>query len=140
MNSIGAPLDRVDGPLKVCGQAHYTGDLAVPRMAHAVLVTSTIACGRVARIDAVAAERAPGVVAVLTHVNAMRLPQDGKAAVQPPTGRVLALLQDDLVAYSNQPVALVVAETIEQANGAAALVRVFYERTAARLDFDAVRS
>jgi xanthine dehydrogenase YagR molybdenum-binding subunit len=139
MNSIGAPLDRVDGPLKVCGQAHYTGDLAVPRMAHAVLVTSTIACGRVARIDAVAAERAPGVVAVLTHVNAMRLPQDGKAAVQPPTGRVLALLQDDLVAYSNQPVALVVAETIEQANGAAALVRVFYERTAARLDFDAER-
>ncbi len=139
MNSIGAPLDRVDGPLKVCGQAHYTGDLALPRMAHAVLVTSTIASGRVLRIDAGAAERAPGVVMVLTHLNAMRLPEGGRAAVQPPAGRVLALLQDDQVAYSNQPIAVVVAETIEQANGAAALVRASYERTAARLDFEAER-
>jgi xanthine dehydrogenase YagR molybdenum-binding subunit len=139
MNSIGAPLDRVDGPLKVCGQAHYTGDLWLPRMAHAVLVTSTIASGRVLRLDAAAAERAPGVVMVLTHLNAMRLPQDGKAAVQPPTGRVLALLQDDRVAYANQPIAVVVAETIEQANGAAALVRASYERMPARLDFDAER-
>ena len=124
MTSIGAPLDRVDGPLKVCGQAHYTGDLSLPRMAHAVLVTSTIASGRVTRIDAAAAERSPGVVAVISHVNAMRLPQDGKAAVDPPAGRVLSLLQDDRVAYSNQPVALVVAGTFEQAVGAAALVRV----------------
>ena len=135
MTSIGAPLDRVDGPLKVCGQARYTGDLALPRMAHAVLVTSTIASGRVVRIDAAAAERAPGVVAVITHANAMRLPQEGRAAVQPPTGRVLALLQDDRVAYQNQPVAVVVAETIEQANGAAALVRVTYGRAPARVDF-----
>jgi xanthine dehydrogenase YagR molybdenum-binding subunit len=139
MTSIGTPLDRVDGPLKVCGQAHYTGDLALPRMAHAVLVTSTIASGRVARIDSAAAERAPGVLAVISHVNAMRLPDAGKAAVHPPDGRVLSLLQDDQVAYSNQPIALVVAATIEQANGAAALVRVAYERAATRLDFDAER-
>jgi xanthine dehydrogenase YagR molybdenum-binding subunit len=140
MTSIGAPLDRVDGPLKVCGQAHYTGDLALPRMAHAVLVTSTIASGRVAQIDAKAAERAPGVVAVLTRANAMKLPQDGKAAAKPPEGRVLSLLQDDQVAYSNQPIAVVVAETIEQANGAAALVRVAYERAPAKVDFEAERS
>ena len=139
MSSIGAPLDRVDGPLKVCGQAHYTGDLALPRMAHALLVTSTIASGRVARIDVAAAERAPGVVAVITHLNAMRLPQGGKAAVAPPTGRVLSLLQDDHVAYSRQPIALVVAETVEQAAGAAALVRVTYERAPAKLDFEAER-
>ena len=139
MTSIGTPLDRVDGPLKVCGQAHYTGDLALPRMAHAVLFTSTIASGRVVRIDSVAAERAPGVLAVISHFNAMRLPDAGKAAVHPPDGRVLSLLQDDQVAYSNQPIALVVAETIEQANGAAALVRVTYERAATRLDFDAER-
>ena len=140
MTSLGAPLDRVDGPLKVCGQAHYTGDLALPRMAHAVLVTSTVASGRIAQIDARAAERAPGVVAVITHTNAMRLPQDGKAAVKPPEGRVLSLLQDDQVAYSNQPIAVVVAETIEQANGAAALVRVTVERAPAKLDFEAARS
>jgi xanthine dehydrogenase YagR molybdenum-binding subunit len=135
MNSIGAALDRVDGPLKVCGQAHYTGDLALPRMAHGVLVTSAIPSGRIARIDTAAAERAPGVVAVITHLNAMQLPDDGKAAVQPPAGRVLALLQDDHVAYANQPIAVVVAETIEQANGAAALVRIGYEPAPAALDF-----
>ena len=140
MSSIGAPLDRVDGPLKVCGQAHYTGDMALPRMAHAVLVTSTIASGHVAQIDARAAERAPGVVAVITHANAMKLPQGGSAAAHPPEGRVLSLLQDDQVAYSNQPIAVVVAETIEQANGAAALVRVTYERAPAKVDFEAERS
>jgi xanthine dehydrogenase YagR molybdenum-binding subunit len=139
MNSIGAPVDRVDGPLKVCGQAHYAGDLAQPRMAHAVLVASTIASGRVARIDTAAAERAPGVVGVITHVNAMRLPQGGRAAVDPPAGRVLSLLQDDRVAYNGQPIALVVAATFEQAAGAAALVRVTYERAPAALDFEAGR-
>ena len=139
MTSIGAPLDRVDGPLKVCGQAHYTGDIAVPRMAHAVLVTSSVASGRITAIDSAAAKRAPGVIAVITHENAMRLPQGGQAAVQPPTGRVLSLLQDDQVHYSNEPLAVVVAETFEQANGAAALVRVTVAPTPARLDFAAER-
>ena len=134
MTSIGAPLDRVDGPLKVCGQAHYTGDLALPRMAHAVLVTSTVASGRIAKIDAGAAERAPGVVAVITPANAMKLPNAGKLAAD---GRVLSLLQDDQVAYGNQPIAVVVAETFEQANGAAALVRVTYARASAKVDFEA---
>ena len=137
MRSIGAPLDRVDGPLKVCGQAHYTGDLALPHMAHAVLVTSTIASGRIVAIETAAAERAPGVVAVLTHTNAMKLPTGGK--VQPTEGRVLSLLQDDQVAYSNQPLAVVVADTIEQANGAAALVRVAYASAPAKLAFEAER-
>ena len=140
MNSIGAPLDRVDGPLKVSGRAHYTGDIALPRMAHAVMVMSTIPSGRVARIDSDAAERAAGVVAVITHLNAMKLPQGGKAAVNPPAGRMLSLLQDDLVAYSNQPIAVVVADSIEQAFGAAALVRVEYRSDTARLDFDAERA
>ena len=139
MTSIGAPLDRVDGPLKVCGQARYTGDLSLPRMAHAVIVTSTVASGRVAAIDVSAALRSPGVLAVMSHLNATQLPQDGKAAARPPEGRVLSLLQDDRVAYSNQPIAVVVAETFEQANGAAALVRVTYERAPARTDFDAAR-
>ena len=139
MNSIGAPMDRVDGPLKVCGRAGYTGDLGLPRMSHAVLVTSTIASGRVVAIDASAALRAPGAIAVMSHLNAERLPQGGQAAVKPPDGRVLSLLQDDRVAYGNQPIAVVVAETFEQANGAAALVRVTYERAPARTDFDAAR-
>jgi len=135
MSSIGAPLDRVDGPLKVCGQAHYTGDLALPGMAHAVLVTSTIASGRVLQLATGAAERAPGVIAVISHVNAMRLPNAGRT----PDGRVLSLLQDDRVAYSNQPITVVVAETFAQASGAAALLQASYERLAPRIDFDAER-
>jgi xanthine dehydrogenase YagR molybdenum-binding subunit len=140
MTAVGAPLDRVDGPLKVCGQARYAGDIALPRMAHAVLVTSTIASGRVARIDDAAAGRAAGVVLILTHRNAMRLPQAGRSTVNPPTGRVLSLLQDDRVHYDNEPVAVVVAETIEQALGAAALLRIEYERAPAALDFTAARA
>jgi xanthine dehydrogenase YagR molybdenum-binding subunit len=139
MKSIGAPLDRIDGPLKVCGAARYSAEFTMPRMAHAVLVQSTVPNGRIARIDTAAAERSPGVVAVLTHRNAMRLPQGGKGAEQPPQGRVLALLQDDQVHYNGQPVAVVVADTLEQALGAAATVRVEYQRTAAALDFDAAK-
>jgi xanthine dehydrogenase YagR molybdenum-binding subunit len=141
MSAVGDPLARVDGPLKVCGLAHYAGDIAVPRMAHAVLVTSTIASGRIVRIDDAAARRAPGVVLVLTHVNAMRLPQGGRAAVAPPAGgRVLSLLQDDKVHYDNEPVAVVVAETLAQAQGAAALLRIGYDLAPAALDFSAARA
>src|ERR1700712_5603032 len=103
-------------------------------MAHEVLVTSTVASGRVGRIDTAAAERAPGVIAVISHLNAMKLPQGGKAA-GPPAGRVLSLLQDDQVVYANQPIAVVVAESIEQAIGAVALVRVDYVRVPGAFDF-----
>jgi xanthine dehydrogenase YagR molybdenum-binding subunit len=137
MTSIGAPLDRVDGPLKVCGLARYTGDLAMPRMAHALMVTSTIPSGRIRRIDTAPARRLPGVVTVLTHENAMRLPQSGRAAVQPPQGRVLTLLQDDRVHYSGQPIALVVADSLEHAQAAADALRIDYVRVTAALDFQA---
>ena len=139
MTAIGAPLDRVDRPLKVCGEARYTGDLALPRMLHAVLVTSTIASGRVAAVDGALAQRAPGVVAVISPANAMKLPQAGRAPAKAPDSRVLSLLQDDQVAYANQPIALVAAETFEQAAAGAALVRVEYERGPVRADFEAGR-
>jgi xanthine dehydrogenase YagR molybdenum-binding subunit len=141
MTSVGEPFARVDGPLKACGLAHYTGDIAVPRLAHAVLVTSTVASGRIVRIDDAAAKRAPGVVLVLTHVNAMRLPQGGRAAVGPPAGgRALSLLQEDRVHYDNEPVAVVVAETLAQAQGAAALLRIGYDLSTPVLDFRAGRA
>jgi xanthine dehydrogenase YagR molybdenum-binding subunit len=137
MKSIGAPLDRVDGPLKVSGTARYTAELTLPRMAHGVIVASTVASGRIARIDTQAAERAPGVVAVLTNRNAMKLPQGGRAAVDPPHGRVLSLLQDDAVHYNGEPIAVVVADTLEHATAAAALVKAAYAGAPAALDFDA---
>ena len=122
MKTIGDPIDRVDGRLKVTGRARYTTDHAIPNVAHGVLVTSTIAKGRLAGIDTSAAERVPGVLAVLTHANAPRLSQGGGGQ-----SRALTLLQDDRVRYANEPIAVVVAETLEAAHEAAALLQVRYE-------------
>jgi xanthine dehydrogenase YagR molybdenum-binding subunit len=137
MTVIGEPITRVDGRAKVTGKAKYAAEFQIPQLAYAVMVTSTIANGRIERMDTLAAQRAGGVLTVMTPANAPRLPQGGKAAVHPPAGRVLSLLQDDLVHYNNQPVAVVVAETLEQAIYAASLVRVRYQNQAAQLDFEA---
>src|ERR1041384_160236 len=114
--SIGRAMNRVDGVLKVTGRARYTTDHALPNLAHAVLITSTIAKGRIPSIDTRAAERLPGVLAVLTHQNAPKL--SAKANDQGaagPAGRVLQVLQDGQVRYANQPVAVVVGITLEVA-------------------------
>jgi xanthine dehydrogenase YagR molybdenum-binding subunit len=100
-------------------------------------VTSTIASGRISAIDSAAAEKMPGVLAVLTHRNAPRLPAGGSAAAGPPAaGRVLNLLQDDKVNYNRQPIALVVADTLEHAADAARRVRVRYQAERATTDFE----
>jgi len=136
----GQGIDRVDGRLKVTWRAPYAAEFAVPGLAHAVLVTSTVASGRIVRMDVAAASALPGVLAVLTPMNAPRLPQGGKAGVDPPAGRVLSLLQDDLVAYNRQPVALVVADTLERAAQGARLVRVVYATGEPKLDFAAAKA
>ena len=94
---IGRPIDRVDGRLKVTGAARYAAEFALPRLSYAVMVQSTVPSGRIATIDTRAAERSPGVLLVMTHQNAPALPQRGRAAVNPPAGRVMSLLQDDVV-------------------------------------------
>lgn len=132
---IGAPIDRVDGHLKVTGRASYAADVSIPRMAHAVMVLSTIPCGRISGVDSTAAANMPGVFAVLSHLNAPALPQKGNAGVNPPAGRVLSLLQDNEVHYNRQPIAVVVADTLDQAGAAAARVKVAYESAPAQLDF-----
>lgn len=140
MNLIGAPINRTDGWAKVSGAARYSAEHPVPNLAHAVLVTSTIPSGRVTRIDAGGAGAAPGLLLVMTHQNAMALPSDARSGkLSPPSGRVLSLLQDDLVHYNNQPLAVVVADTLEHARAAAALLRIDYEATPARLDFALAR-
>ncbi len=123
MNYVGKPIDRVDGRLKVTGRARYSADHPVPNLVHGVLVTSTIAKGTVSKIETRTAERAPGVLAVLTPFNAPKLPQ-----IKPePTQRKLQLLQDDQILYSNQPIAVVVANTLEQATEAARLLKITYQ-------------
>jgi xanthine dehydrogenase YagR molybdenum-binding subunit len=136
LNVTGKGIDRVDGRLKVCGRATYAGDHRPPRLAYGVLLLSSVAAGRIVRIDSAEAERLPGVIAVLTHLNAPRLPQGGRAAVKPPAGRVLSLLQDDVVSYNNQPIGLVVGETLAQANDAVRRIVVRYARSDAVLDFE----
>jgi xanthine dehydrogenase YagR molybdenum-binding subunit len=137
--AIGKPVSRVDGRQKVTGAATYAAEFNVPKAAHVAVVRSTIASGRVASIDATAAERAPGVVTVLTHRNAPRLPyRRHKGLPDPEVGERLHVLQDDRISHQGQPVAIVVANTIEQATHAATLVRVTYAPANAITDVNRV--
>jgi xanthine dehydrogenase YagR molybdenum-binding subunit len=137
---IGQPLDRTDGPLKTTGGARYAAEFRVPELCHAVMVLSTIPRGRIVDLDATRAEAAPGVLLVLSHVNAPSLPEHGRAAFKPPAGRAMSLLQDDDVHYNRQPIAVVVADTLEHAVAAAALVSARYASEPPRLDFERERA
>ncbi len=127
---IGQPIPRVDGPAKVTGQARYAAEFRPYHLAFAAIVSSTIPRGRISSIDASEAEHAQGVLAVITHENCERLPyrELGKRPqVDPNSGEQLHVFQSAEVLFSGQPVAAVVAETQEAADGAARLVRVTYE-------------
>ena len=129
---VGTGIDRVDGKKKVTGGATYAAEVQVANVAHAVIVGSTIGRGRVTAIDTRAAEAAPGVLAVVTHQNAPRFP--GVAAKHEPNDRVVQGLQDDVVLYHDQPIAVVVADTLERAQHAATLVTATYDATPAVAD------
>jgi xanthine dehydrogenase YagR molybdenum-binding subunit len=130
-SAVGLGIDRLDGPLKVTGRAQYAPETPVANAGCAVIVSSTVAVGRIAGIDATAAERAPGVWKVLTHLNAPRLPG---YSTTPGSDRVLQLLQDDRVLYNDQPVAVVVADTLERAQHAARLLAIRCDGTAPNID------
>src|SRR5215469_15701584 len=122
---VGAGVDRVDGRLKVTGAARYPADFSLPEMAHAALVRSTIAAGTIAHLDTARAAAAPGVLAVITHKNAGRLHKGRPNLIFPPPPPPL---QGTKISYNGQYVAIVVAETRQQAAGAARLVDVAYDR------------
>ncbi len=132
--SVGQGLDRVDGRLKVTGQATYSAEIPVAGIAHAVMVSATISRGRIAAIGTRDAEAVRGVIAVITHENALPLP--GARLKLDPNQRVLQLLQDPEVHYDGQPIALVVAETLERAQYAASLVTVRYDERQANVEID----
>jgi CO/xanthine dehydrogenase Mo-binding subunit len=139
---VGTPLDRVDGRLKVTGAATYPIDVNPRGVAYAVLVGSTVTSGRILHIAVNAAERSPGVLAVITHLNTPPL------ASAPATQRMgdpigpqpLPPFQSDAVLHYGQHVAMVVAETREEAHAAAALVAVTYQRDAPVLTYEAPRA
>jgi xanthine dehydrogenase YagR molybdenum-binding subunit len=138
MKLIGDPVNRVDGPLKVSGTARYPSDAAFPGMVHAALVQSTIPAGTIKRIDAEAARATPGVLAVIAHDNAPRLADPPNTGMGEPVPRFP--LKDDQVLHHGQHVAIVVAETREQAFAAARQVNVQYEAGAATLGIESAEA
>jgi xanthine dehydrogenase YagR molybdenum-binding subunit len=132
---IGQPVSRVDGRQKVTGGATYAAEFAVRGQAYAAVVRSTVAKGRISELDSSAAERATGVIAVVTYKNAPKLAyRQHKGAVDPAVGERLHVLQDDVVSHQGQPVALVIADTLEHAHHAAALLRMSYAASSAATD------
>jgi xanthine dehydrogenase YagR molybdenum-binding subunit len=126
---IGTAVSRVDGFAKVTGAAKYAAEFNTPGLAYGSIVTSTIAKGRVARIDRSAATRVKGVIDVLTHENRPRMADNDQAYKDEtaPAGSPFRPLYDDKILFNGQPIALVVAETSEVARFAASLVRVEYQ-------------
>lgn len=159
--AIGKPMNRVDGRLKVMGGARYAAEFPLKNLVHAVVVQSTIARGSIKSIDTRAAIASPGVLGVITHLNAPKLPQAQAGAVgsgggssgdakvpshkQPtqssstgnnggdsgesggdPFAKPIPVLQDATITFYGQHIGVVIAETLEQAQHAATLVKVTY--------------
>lgn len=119
-------INRVDGFAKVTGSATYSAEYKTPGVAYACLVGSTIAKGRIKTIDTKKAEWAPGVLAVITHLNV-----DKPAGYEQPKkrdnlGQPLQIFKDDSVRYYDQPIALVIADTFERMQYAASLIKADY--------------
>ncbi|MGP6433034.1 aldehyde oxidoreductase molybdenum-binding subunit PaoC [Pseudomonas paraglycinae] len=133
LNVIGKPTDRIEGPLKTSGQAPYAYEQheAVENQAYGVMVGSAIAKGRITRIDLEAARAAPGVLTIVTAANAGKLGKGQYNAAH--------LLAGPQVQHYHQAVALVVAETFEQARAAAQLVNVEYAQDKGQFDLASVR-
>lgn len=113
---------RLDGPLKVTGQARYGADNNLPGMVHGWVVVAAIAHGRIRAMDVTAARAAPGVIGVYSPFEPLKLRTPNTRF-----GRAWVPLQDKEVAYYGQPIGLVVAQTHEQARDAAMTVEVTYD-------------
>jgi xanthine dehydrogenase YagR molybdenum-binding subunit len=139
---VGTALSRVDGPLKVMGKARFAAEVRLTDLTYGALVYSAIARGRIAAIDTAAAEAAQGVVLVMTYKNMPRLPDPPLIMADPKgaTGSSLPVMQNDSIHWNGEPVALVLAESQEQADHAAALIRVSYDAAPADVAFDTLKS
>jgi xanthine dehydrogenase YagR molybdenum-binding subunit len=124
---IGAAVPRIDGPLKTTGTARYAVDHDFPGLVHAVPVQSTIASGRIHNLDASAAEKMPGVLLVFHHRNMEKVYRLFPHQDDATTSEARPPFEDEIIYYWGQYVAVVVAETLEQARAAASAVRVEYD-------------
>ena len=135
---IGQPIDRIDAKAKVTGGARYAGDWRAEHPAVGVIVTSTIGRGTITKVDIKAAEQAPGVVLVMSNENAPAqapFKQEGEDRHARPKPQ----LAEARVHFHGEPVALVVADTFEQATTAARLVKVSYQTEAGLFDLGSSR-
>ncbi|MGW5618719.1 xanthine dehydrogenase family protein molybdopterin-binding subunit [Streptomyces sp. NPDC003877] len=137
--AVGTAHTRVEGRDKVTGAARYAGEIPFADLAHGWLVLSTVARGRVRAVDTEAVLAMPGVLAVLHHHNAPRVTTDYVGLLGVPPDPTVALFQNDRVAHRGWPVALVVAETSEQAREAAEALVVHYDREPHDVAFSAER-
>ena len=126
---IGAQVSRLDGPVKVRGAARFAAEFPMDGMAYAALALRPVPKGRIAELDTAAAEAAPGVVLVMTHRNAPRMKPMPVFMSNPKAAGPsdLPMLQDDRIHWNGQPIAVVLAETQEQADHAKSLIRAAYE-------------
>lgn len=136
---VGRQAPRVDGEIKVQGQARFSAEVAMDDLCYAALVYGTVACGRITRLDTATAEAVSGVLLVLTHRNMPRVASPALISMADMTATgnsSLPILQDDQVHYNGQVVAAVVAETQEQADHAASLIVIEYETAPAETRFE----
>jgi xanthine dehydrogenase YagR molybdenum-binding subunit len=139
---VGRAHPRVDGPLKVTGQARYAAEFRADDMVYAAAVPSAIAKGRIVSIDLAAAKAAPGVIDVLTHQDRLDMPEDDAPYLNDMVavpGSPFRPFKDDRIVYGGQAIALVVADTHENARHAASLVTAEYEEETPIVDVAAVR-
>jgi xanthine dehydrogenase YagR molybdenum-binding subunit len=137
--AVGQRVSRVDGLLKAAGQATFTAEYKIDDVAHAALVLASIVKGRLARIDTSAARREPGVIAVLTHENAPPMhavETFGPDSTEPAAAASSIPPLGTEIFYYGQPIAVVVAATVEQAEHAATLVMVEYDPVEAKTSFE----
>ena len=137
--SVGTAHTRVEGRDKVTGAARYAAEIPFTELAHGWLVLSTVARGRIRALDTDAVLRMPGVLTVLHHHNAPRVDSDYVGLLGVPPDPSVALFQHDRVIHMGWPVALVVAETSEQAREAAEALVVTYDQEPHDVAFSAER-
>jgi xanthine dehydrogenase YagR molybdenum-binding subunit len=126
-NVLGKPQDRVDGKLKVTGRAIYSGDRLAENLAYGYLLTSTVAKGTIQAMDTGDAQRSPGVVAVFTPFNSLKLYRGLDNSEGASSGELYPPLQDRKILNYGQIIGLIVADSFEQARDAAFLVRTQYD-------------
>lgn len=140
--AIGQQASRLDGPLKITGQARFAAEVPMDGLSYGTLVHSPVTRGRIVRLDTQAAEAAPGVILVMTHRNMPRIPTVPLISMTDLSAvgnSSLPILQDPEIRYNGQIVAIVLAETQQQADHAASLIAIDYEKTEAKTGFDAAK-